>query len=80
MEAFRNDEIAGLLGDFHEANQQGNREVMDQALMKMQTLLYTGEADSKPFKEYFNNVFSGRMPYNASLSVSDYPKESIIRE
>ncbi len=80
MEAFRNDEIAGLLGDFYEANQQGNREVMDQALMKMQTLLYTGEADSKPFKEYFNNVFSGRMPYNASLSVSDYPKESIIRE
>ncbi len=80
MEAFRNEEIAGLLGDFYQAHAKDDRELMDQSLMKMQNLLYTGEADSTPFKEYFNSVFSGRTPYNASLSVSDYPKESIIRE
>ncbi len=80
MEAFRNEEISGLLGDFYQAHANENREVMDQSLMKMQNLLYTGEADSTPFKDYFNSVFSGRTPYNASLSVSDYPKESILRE
>ena len=80
MEAFRNEEIAGLLGDFYQAHANENREVMDQSLMKMQNLLYTGEADSTPFKDYFNSVFGGRTPYNASLSVSDYPKESILRE
>lgn len=80
MEAFRNEEIAGLLGDFYQAHANENREVMEQSLMKMQNLLYTGEADSTPFKDYFNSVFGGRTPYNASLSVSDYPKESIIRE
>lgn len=80
MEAFRNEEVAGLLGDFYQAHAKDDRETMDQALMKMQNLLYTGEADSTPFKDYFNSVFSGRTPYNASLSVSDYPKESILRE
>lgn len=80
MEAFRNEEISGLLGDFYQAHAKDDRAVMDQALMKMQNLLYTGEADSTPFKDYFNSVFSGRTPYNASLSVSDYPKESILRE
>ena len=80
MEAFRNEEIAGLLGDFYQAHANENREVMEQSLMKMQNLLYTGEADSTPFKDYFNSVFGGRTPYNTSLSVSDYPKESIIRE
>ena len=80
MEAFRNEEIAGLLGDFYQAHANENSEVMEQSLMKMQNLLYTGEADSTPFKDYFNSVFGGRTPYNTSLSVSDYPKESIIRE
>ena len=45
MEAFRNEEIAGLLGDFYQAHANENREVMEQSLMKMQNLLYTGEAD-----------------------------------
>ena len=80
MEAFRNEEISGLLGDFYQAHAKDDRAVMDQTLMKMQNLLYTGEADSTPFKDYFNSVFSGRTPYNTSLSVSDYPKESILRE
>ncbi len=80
MEAFRNEEISGLLGDFYQAHANEDRATMDQTLMKMQNLLYTGEADSTPFKDYFNSVFSGRTPYNASLSVSDYPKESILRE
>lgn len=80
MEAFRNEEIAVLLGDFYQGHANGDRELMDQTLMKMQNLLYTGEADSTPFKDYFNSVFGGRTPYNASLSVSDYPKESILRE
>ena len=44
MEAFRNEEIAGLLGDFYQAHANENREVMEQSLMKMQNLLYTGEA------------------------------------
>ena len=36
MEAFRNEEIAGLLGDFYQAHANENREVMEQSLMKMQ--------------------------------------------
>ena len=47
MEAFRNEEIAGLLGDFYQAHANENREVMEQSLMKMQNLLYTGEARSR---------------------------------
>ena len=39
MEAFRNEEIAGLLGDFYQAHANENREVMEQSLMKMQNLL-----------------------------------------
>ncbi len=73
-------EITALIGDFFHAHAKNNRELIDQSIAEMQRMLYHEQASSAPFKDYFNSVYSDRNPYNTYLSVSDYPKESILRE
>ncbi len=80
MPSGQSSEISALIGDFFHAHAKNNRELLDESLSEMQRLLYHEKADVTPFKDYFNNVYSDRNPYNTSLSVSDYPKESILRE
>ena len=73
-------ELKQYIGDFYEGHAANDREKQDAALKKIQTALFTGDSDSEPFKDYFNEVFSGRTAFNTLLSINDYPKESILRE
>ena len=75
-----NEQVEKLLGDFFERHTAGDREGMNQVLQKIQTMLYSGEVDSTPFKDYFNNMYTGRSAINVAGMVNDYPRESIIRE
>ncbi len=68
------------IGDFYEGHAADDTVKRDAALKKIQTALFTGSSDSEPFREYFNEVFSGRTAFNTMLSINDYPKESILRE
>ena len=68
------------IGDFYEGHAAKDIEKRDAALKKVQTALFTGSSDSEPFKDYFNEAFSGRTAFNTLLSINDYPKESILRE
>ena len=73
-------QLKQYIGDFYEGHAANDREKQDAALKKIQTALFTGSSDSEPFKDYFNEVFSGRTAFNTLLSINDYPKESILRE
>lgn len=73
-------ELKQHIGDFYEGHAEKNFEKRDAALKKVQTALFTGTSDSEPFKDYFNEAFSGRTAFNTLLSINDYPKESILRE
>ncbi len=73
-------ELKQYIGDFYEGHAANDREKQEAALKKVQNALFTGDSDSEPLKEYFNEVFSGRTAFNTLLSINDYPKESILRE
>lgn len=73
-------ELKQYIGDFYEGYAERNNEKREAALKKVQTALFTGTSDSEPFKDYFNETFSGRTAFNTLLSINDYPKESILRE
>lgn len=80
MEEYKEKPIEELIGDFYEGHATKNDEKRETALKKIQNLIFTASIDSKPFMDYFNEIFSGRTAYNTLLSINDYPKESIIRE
>lgn len=80
MGAFRNEEVSSLLGDFYEYHTAGNRSGMDATLRRIETMLFSGEVDSNAFKDYFNDIFCGRSSFNVNLTVTDYPKQSVLRE
>lgn len=73
-------ELKQYIGDFYEGHAAKDDAKRDAALKKIQTALFTGSSDSEPFKDYFNDVYSGRTAFNTMLSINDYPKESILRE
>lgn len=73
-------ELKQYIGDFYEGHAANDREKQDAALKKVQNALFTGDSDSEPFKDYFNEVYTGRSAFNTLLSINDYPKESILRE
>lgn len=72
--------VQQLIGDFYQAHAAGDAEGMKVPLGKLQNMIFTGELDSAPFIEYYNDMFSGRAAFNAMISVNDYPFESIFRE
>lgn len=75
-----NEQVEKLLGDFFERHTAGDKEGMNEVLQKIQMMLYSGEADSTPFKDYFNSMYTGRSAINVAGMVNDYPRESILRE
>ncbi|MCL1831860.1 MAG: hypothetical protein FWG45_02980 [Oscillospiraceae bacterium] len=72
--------VQELIGDFYQAHAAGNQEGMDGPLKILQRKIFEGNLDSKPFIDYYNDMFSGRTSFNALVSVKDYPFESIFRE
>lgn len=72
--------VEKLLGDFFERHTAGDKTGMSEVLQKLQMMLYSGETDSTPFKDYFNSMYTGRSAINVTGMMSDYPRESIIRE
>ena len=72
--------VERLLGDFFERHTSGDKAGMSEVLQKLQTMLYSGEVDSTPFKDYFNSMYTGRSAINVTGMMNDYPRESIIRE
>lgn len=75
-----NEQVEKLLGDFFERHTAGDKEGMAEVIQKIQMMLYSGETDSTPFKDYFNSMYTGRSAINVAGMVNDYPRESIIRE
>ncbi|MGN1339941.1 MAG: hypothetical protein ACI4WS_06580 [Oscillospiraceae bacterium] len=75
-----NEQVEKLLGDFFERHTAGDKEGMSEVIQKIQMMLYSGETDSTPFKDYFNSMYTGRSAINVAGMVNDYPRESIIRE
>ncbi len=69
-----------LVGDFYQARMDAEEEARTTALVKIEELVNKGYAEGHALADYFNDILSGRTGYNATLSISDYPKESIIRE
>lgn len=80
MGAFRNEEVSTLLGDFYEYNTAKNRSGMDATLKRIENMLFSGEVDSDAFRDYFNDIFCGRSSFNVNLTITDYPKQSVLRE
>ena len=72
--------IIELVGDFYQAHMNNEEEARTAALVKIEELVHKGYAEGHALADYFNDILSGRTGYNATLSISDYPKESIIRE
>ncbi len=72
--------VEQLLGDFFERHTAGDKTGMSEVLQKLQMMLYSGEVDSTPFKDYFNSMYTGRSAINVTGMMQDYPRESIIRE
>ena len=75
-----NEIVEKLLGDFFEYHTSGDKAAMTGVLGKLQNMLYSGEVDSTPFKDYFNSMYTGRSAINVTGMMQDYPRESIIRE
>ncbi len=69
-----------LLGDFFERNTAEDKEGAKSVIEEIESKLKSGEIDSDPFKEYFNNMYAGRGAVNMAGIAKDYPRESIIRE
>lgn len=72
--------VFDLIGDFYQAHLNGNTEAKSIALVKIEEDVTKNRTASSAFADYYNDVFSGRTGFNAKLNLSDYPKESIIRE
>ncbi len=72
--------VEKLLGDFFERHTAGDKTGMSEVLQKLQMMLYSGDVDSQPFKDYFNSMYTGRSAINVTGMMQDYPRESIIRE
>lgn len=72
--------VEKLLGDFFERNTAGDKEGIKSITDDIKQKLRSGEIDSDPFKDYFNNMYSGRGVVNMAGIAKDYPRESIIRE
>lgn len=72
--------VVEYIGDFYQARINGDEPGRQEALEKLEHLVYTGATDGAPFVEYYNDVLSGRSGYNPKMNMADYPKESIIRE
>ncbi len=72
--------VEKLLGDFFERNTAGDKEGMKNVVEDIQRRLDSGEIDSAPFKDYFNNIYASRGAVNMAGIAKDYPRESIIRE
>ncbi len=72
--------VEKLLGDFFEHHTAGDKNGMSEVLQKLQMMLYSGDVDSTPFKDYFNSMYTGRSAINVTGMMQDYPRESIIRE
>ncbi|MBD5115668.1 MAG: hypothetical protein HDT46_10830 [Ruminococcaceae bacterium] len=72
--------VFDLIGDFYQAHLNGNAEAKNAALVKIEEDVTKNRTADSAFADYYNDVFSGRTGFNAKLSLSDYPKESIIRE
>ena len=72
--------VEKLLGDFFERHTAGDKAGMSEVLQKLQMMLYSGDVDSTPFKDYFNSMYTGRSAINVTGMMQDYPRESIIRE
>lgn len=72
--------VEKLLGDFFERNTAGDKEGMKSVIDDIQQKLKSGDIDSDPFKDYFNNMYAGRGAINVAGIAKDYPRESIIRE
>lgn len=72
--------VFGLIGDFYQAHLNNNDEAKNTALVKLEDTVSKGKTASKAFADYYNDIFSGRTGFNAKMNISDYPKESIVRE
>ncbi len=72
--------VEKLLGDFFERHTAGDKAGMSEVLQRLQMMLYSGDVDSTPFKDYFNSMYTGRSAINVTGMMNDYPRESIIRE
>ena len=75
-----NETVKLLLGDFFERHTAGDKEGMSTVLQDIQLKLKSGEIDSEPFRDYFNDMYAGRGAVNLAGVTGDYPRESIIRE
>lgn len=73
-------EMLQLIGDFYQARIRGDEETRRSSLAKIEQIAYSGDVSGYSFVRYFNNVLSGRLGFNAKVSLEDYPKESVIRE
>lgn len=69
-----------LIGDFYQAHLNGDKEGKTSCLVKIEEMVRKNYVNNKAVADYYNDVFSGRTGFNAKLNISDYPKESIIRE
>lgn len=72
--------VTQYIGDFYQARVNGDEAGRKEALGRLGHLVYSGSADGTPFLEYYNDVLNGRSGFNAKMNISDYPKESLIRE
>ena len=72
--------IVELIGDFYQAHLNSDEEAKTAYVVKIEELVNKNFVDSKAIMNYYNDVFSGRTGFNARMNISDYPKESIIRE
>lgn len=72
--------IVELIGDFYQAHLNADEEAKTAYLVKIEELVNKNFIDNKALINYYNDVFSGRTGFNARMNISDYPKESIIRE
>ena len=78
--AMKEIDVAKLIGDFYQARIDNDEESRKATLEKLEHLVFTGDTDGAPFLEYYNDILNGRSGFNAKLNISEYPKESIIRE
>lgn len=78
--AEREKNVVELIGDFYQAHLNGEKESKTACLVKIEEMVRKNYVNNKAIADYYNDVFSGRTGFNAKMNISDYPKESIIRE
>lgn len=76
----REKNVVDLIGDFYQAHLNADREAKNSCLVRIEELVRKNYVNNKAVADYYNDVFSGRTGFNAKMNISDYPKESIIRE